>query len=207
MTDRTRKCVFTHSAWKQCGFTLLEVLASLVVLALLVLGLAQGMRFGVAAYDRQTRLTYRQADLDAVDRTLRQLIEQINPGTAHDAPAIAGTPDSFEFTSELPEAAAAWGSRDAEVRLLVDGTNRLLMRWSPYTHALPNTPPAVVDTVLLEQVDHVVFSYWSRSGEAGWRGRWDKAEVPALVRIRIVFRAGSGRAWPDIVAATQRGRP
>ena len=35
------------------GFTLLEVLVSLVVLALIILGLSQGLRFGVLAFQHQ----------------------------------------------------------------------------------------------------------------------------------------------------------
>jgi general secretion pathway protein J len=176
---------------------------------LLVLGLAQGLRFGVAAWDRQGRVIDRQEDLDAVDRTLRQLIEQINPGTAHDAPEIHGNASSVEFTSDLPEgAAAALPSREAEIRLLVDDRHRLVLRWAPYTHAIRSGPqPAVTDILLLPQVDHIVLSYWSRSGTAGWRSVWTKTEVPALIRLRVILTPESGPSWPDIVAAPQRGRP
>ena len=191
------------------GFTLLEVLVSLVVLALIILGLSQGLRFGVLAFQHQAATIDRAADLDAVDRTLRGLVEQIDPGSRHDAPEIAGTMRSVEFTSELPEGdAAALASREAEIRILVDPEHRLILRWAPYMHATPTGPqPRPVDSVLLSQVDHITISYWARSGPAHWLATWSGAQIPALIRISLTFQPDTGIEWPDIVAAPQRGRP
>ena len=191
------------------GFTLLEVLVSLVVLALIILGLSQGLRFGVLAFQHQAATIDRGANLDAVDRTLRGLIEQIEPGNRHDAPEIAGNARSVEFTSELPEgAAAALGSREAEIRILVDPAHRLILRWAPYRHATPAGPPTPpVDTVLLSQVDHVTISYWAHSGPPHWLAAWHGPEVPALIRIGLSFQRATGIDWPDMVAAPQRSRP
>jgi len=44
------------------GFTLLEILVALAVFAFLVLGLTQGTRFGLAAWDRQARTVDRARD-------------------------------------------------------------------------------------------------------------------------------------------------
>ncbi len=191
------------------GFTLLEVLVSLVVLALIILGLAQGLRFGMLAFQRQSTTIGRAADLDAVDRTLRGIIEQIDPGNTHDAPDIRGNAQTVAFTSELPEgAAAALATREAEIRILVDRAHRLVLRWVPYRHATPvGSPPQPTDTVLLPQVDRITISYWARGGPAHWLGTWTSPEVPALIRIRLTFPRGSGMTWPDIVAAPQRSRP
>jgi general secretion pathway protein J len=191
------------------GFTLLEVLVSLVVLALIILGLSQGLRFGVLAFQHQAASIDRAANLDAVDRTLRGLIEQIDPGNRHDAPEIAGTQRSVEFTSELPEGAAAGlGLREAEIRILVDPAHRLILRWVPYRHATPVGPaPTPTDSVLLSHVDHVTISYWARSGPPHWRTTWAGPDDPALIRIGLGFQSGTGMNWPDIIAAPQRSRP
>jgi general secretion pathway protein J len=191
------------------GFTLLEVLVSLVVLALIILGLAQGLRFGILAFQRQSTTIDRAADLDAVDRTLRGVIEQIDPGNAHDAPEIRGNAQNVEFTSELPAgAAAALATREAEIRILVDRAHRLVLRWAPYRHAIPvGSPPQPTDTVLLPHVDHITISYWARSGPAHWLSTWTRPEVPALIRVRLSFPRASGMTWPDIVVAPQRSRP
>ena len=191
------------------GFTLLEVLVSLVVLALIILGLSQGLRFGVLAFQHQAATIDRAGSLDAVDRTLRALVEQINPGNSHDAPEIAGNARSVEFTSELPEgAAAALGSREAEIRILVDPAHRLILRWAPYRHATPaGPPPTPVDTVLISGVDHVTINYWARSGPPHWLSAWPGPQLPALIRISLTFAPSTGMDWPDIVAAPQRSPP
>ncbi len=192
------------------GFTLLEVLVSLVVLALIILGLAQGLRFGILAFQRQSSTIGRAADLDAVDRTLRGIIEQIDPGNTHDAPEIRGNAQTVVFTAALPEGAAAalGGTRDAAIRILVDHTHRLVLRWVPYRHAIPvGPPPHPIDTVLLPGVDHITISYWARGGPAGWLSTWTAPQVPALIRIRLSFPPASGMTWPDIVVAPQRSRP
>jgi general secretion pathway protein J len=191
------------------GFTLLEVLVSLIVLALIILGLAQGLRFGVLAFQRQSSTIDHAADLDAVDRTLRGIIEQIDPGNTHDAPEIVGDARSVAFTSELPRgAAAALGTREAEIRIMVDRAHRLVLRWAPYIHAIRvGSPPQATDTALLPQVDHITISYWARSGPAHWLSTWNRPEVPALIRVRLSFPRASGMTWPDIVVAPQRSRP
>jgi general secretion pathway protein J len=193
----------------ESGFTLLEVLVSLVVLALIVLGLSQGLRFGILAFQRQSGAIDRAADMDAVDRTLRGIIEQIDPGNAHDAPEIQGSAHSVEFTSELPEGAtAALPTRAAEIRIMVDRHHRLILRWAPYSHAIPiGPPPPSTDTVLLAGIDHITISYWARSGPPHWLSAWSAPEVPALIRIGLSFPPGSRMEWPDIVAAPQRSRP
>ncbi|MBW4025165.1 MAG: prepilin-type N-terminal cleavage/methylation domain-containing protein [Proteobacteria bacterium] len=198
-----------HGGGSQSGFTLLEVLVSLVVLALIMLGLTQGLRFGILAFRRQAAVIDRGADMDAVDRTLRGIIEQIDPGNAHDAPAIEGDARSVEFTSTLPEgAAAALPTREAEIHLLVDRAHRLILRWVPYTHALPvGPPPRPQETVLMTQVAQVTISYWSATGPAHWLRAWTGPDVPALIRISLSLAPALHMNWPDIVAAPQRSRP
>ncbi|MFC7544367.1 prepilin-type N-terminal cleavage/methylation domain-containing protein [Siccirubricoccus deserti] len=68
------------------GFTLVEVLAALVVLGLVVGGLAQGMRFGLQAWDRAASLIEAGDTLDAVDRTLRHLVARMHPGAVGKPP-------------------------------------------------------------------------------------------------------------------------
>jgi len=65
---------------RQSGFTLLELLAALVVLGLLMVAITQGVRFGVQAWQTQARTVDTQGDLLAVDRTLRGMIERADPG-------------------------------------------------------------------------------------------------------------------------------
>ncbi len=189
------------------GFTLLEVLVTLVVLGFLFAGLAQGVQFGLTAWQTQVRTVDRNGDLDAVDRTLRRLVEQADPGVADDPPRLTGTARGVEFFTRLPQSVTTLPSRLASVTLDVDGAHRLVMRWIPAAHAEPlGKPPAPTETVLLGGVDHLDLAYWHAGPKAGWMTAWAEPEIPLLVRIRLVFPKGSGRRWPDIVAAPMRTR-
>ena len=51
----------------QAGFTLLEVIISIVVLGFILAGMSQGARVGMHAWDLQTRAVQRAAELDRLD--------------------------------------------------------------------------------------------------------------------------------------------
>lgn len=69
MTERTR-------AAADAGFTLLEIIIAVVVFGFVVAGLAQATKFGVHAWTLETKLADQAADMERVERTLRDVIEQ-----------------------------------------------------------------------------------------------------------------------------------
>ena len=186
------------------GFTLLELLVALVVLGFIMVGLTQGVRFGVRALDTQGRIMDERGDLHAVDRTLRQLIERIEPGRERQPARIKGTVDRLGFTSTLP-AAAPSALRRADITVLAS-SNRLLLQWTPYLHVQRlGPPPRPAEVELLRGVKRVEFAYWTQAGT--WAPVWSERVLPALIRIRIVFMDGDNRRWPDFVVAPLQERP
>ncbi len=193
------------------GFTLLEILVALVVLGFLLAGLSQGVRFGLQAWGMQTRGIARQADMDATQRALRRLIEQIDPGEANETGTVQGEAHVLAIRSFVPASAAAalGGIAEADAALGVDDQHRLVLRAEPHPHAERLGPlPAALQTVLLTGVDHVDFSYFRPSGKgAGWRTAWSDPDPPALIRLHVAFTGHDAqRTWPDLVAAPQRQR-
>lgn len=187
---------------KQAGFTLLELLVGLVVLGFILAGLSQGVRYGYRATEAQARVRNGSGDLDAIDRTLRGLIEQADPGDDHSGPTLRGTASMVVFTSDLP-AAASGTTRHADVAILVDPAHRLVLRWTPHLHATAFVAPAPpVTTELIRNVQVLQASYWAD----GWQSNWDKEGLPSLVRLRVLFPPGDSRHWPDIVIALRRQR-
>lgn len=191
---------------RDAGFTLLEILVALVVLGFLMLGLSQGTRFGLQALTAQGRLLDERAELDAVDRTLRRLIERMDPGGPNQAPKIEGGRGALAFTSELP-AAASGAARLADVAVMLNG-GRLVLRWTPRVNAVRfGPPPAPQEAELLRGVERLDLAYWPPPPASGWVDAWTEESLPQLVRIRLVFPQGDRRRWPDIVAAPLRERP
>ncbi len=192
----------------EAGFTLLELLVALVVFGFVLAGIAGGVQFGLRAGGMQAQRIASTVDLGAADRLLRRLVAEMDPGTLTEAPEIAGRAATLSFVTDLGRAVAALsGDGEAEIGLGVDGSHRLVLRWSPYRHAINlGPPPSVSTSVLLDGVERVQFAYWGHGeGNAGqWLAAWTEKGLPPLVRIRLFFLPGSHQSWPDIIAATER---
>jgi general secretion pathway protein J len=188
------------------GFTLLEILVALVVFGLVLAGLTQGIRYGMQAWQSQVRIASRSGDLDAVDRALRRMIEVMDPGDSQDdVMPVAATRNRLEFNTVLPDSTGTRGVQRVAAALLVDPSHRLVLRWRPLLHAQRLRPPPPTVTELLSDVAGLELSFWQPTG--GWVDGWRSQVLPALVRIRIVFRAGDPRHWPDLVVAPLLDRP
>jgi general secretion pathway protein J len=189
---------------RAAGFTLIEVLATLVVLGFLLAVLSQGVRFGLTAWQAQARAEATHGDLATVDQTVRALLERMEPGDLGAEPlAFAAGPDRLSFASLLPDGATALGARLSEVTIAADAAHRLVLLWRPYrkTPLGPPRPPGV--SVLAERVRDVAFAYWDGTRGA-WLSSWPPRTVPALVRMRVTFAPGDPRHWPDLVMAPMR---
>ena len=184
---------------RDAGFTLLEIVVALVVLGILLVTLSRGTQFGLAAFDRQDRMIAVGGRLEAVDRTLRRLIVQLDPGTATDGATVVGARHELVFRSRLP--LGETGTL-ADLRLSVDDAHHLVLAWLPHRHAKAvGAAPKPNREMLLDDVDAVNLDYWDGGA---WRSQWKEVTPPPLIRIRIVFPDGDPRRWPDIVAAPAR---
>jgi general secretion pathway protein J len=190
------------------GFTLVEILVSLVVFSLVLLALERGFQAATLVFERQRGLLAAQAELGALDRFLRGVIQYADAGGARSGPVFVGRAHGFALRGPLPQALAeapahardpAPGSDTtvADMRLSVDGGHRLVLLWTAYRHVTEASPPPRQE-VLLSGVQDIDCSYYSAGH---WNDGWYGNGLPALVRVRIVFPAGDRRRWPDIVAA------
>lgn len=185
---------------------MLEVLVALVVFSMLMMGLVQGLRLGVTAWQAQTRTMAKRGDVEAADRMLRTLIERMDPGGVSGRPAtFKGTSHSLVFTTTLPEAADTLVTRAAIVTLAVDDRNQLQLLWLPNYRYRLGPAPVPEHVTLMSDVDHLEISYW-RDARTGWQSEWAAVILPKLIRIRMVFTRASGRQGYDIVIMPMRDR-
>ncbi len=193
---------------RQAGFTLLEVLVALMVLGLLVVGLTQGVRAGLALWQAQTRRVGEVAELDAAARVLRTLLSGVAPpvsgAAANSAMTITGTADRLEFVGNLP---TGLGTTQRADIVLEPKDGRLMLIWTPHRHETSTAPPPKpVETELIGRIARLDLSYWGSPGAdqpAGWQEKWDGAQFPVLIRLRLAFAKGDPRHWPDLIVAPQ----
>lgn len=185
------------------GFSLLELLVALTVLGLIMVGIVEGIGYGIKSWDSQARQLDATAELDGVDRTLRELAHSVSPLRNN---GFNGQRDRLSFVGRLPLAMPA-PRRAADMTLIVSGDHRLLLRWAPHRHAANLVAPRVAEVELLRNVRSVEFSYWPapRVG-GGWQASLTST-VPSLIRLHINFMPGDPRHWPDLIAAPMIGAP
>jgi general secretion pathway protein J len=188
------------------GFTLLEILVALVVLGLLVVGLTQGVRTGLALWSAQSRRIGESADLDAAERTLRNLLSDIPTSSNADAAAgsatFDGNADHLAFVGDLPTGLGT--TQLANLVIELQG-KRLVLEWTPHRHEISTAPPPKpFETVLVDGVGKLEIAYWgspSPDQPAAWQERWQGPQLPDLIRVRLTFAEHDRRHWPDLIAA------
>lgn len=186
----------------QGGFTLLEMLIAIVVLGFVLAGLVQAARFGVGAWNFQSRIIEQTAERERVDHVLRLLIEQATPPLAADDKPFAGEAHRIQFITRLPDAPPTDPVRRAQVALGVDQQHRLILRWQPHPNAVALQPvPPPQQIILAEGIDHFDVSYRQSAGDGGrWKTDWDDPALPSLVTMHIV-PLNQHTHWPVIIAA------
>lgn len=182
------------------GFTLVELLAALVVFGFVVAGLAAGLRMGLLAWRGETETIARDADLDSTSRALQHLLVAITPGLPADPPTVAGTAHALAFTTTLPVRIGAVPTDRADVRLVVK-RGELQLVLTPHYHAtlLGAAPAAASTLVLTDGVAALTIGYWQRSSGT-WRATWSTVPAPDLIRVSVDF-TDPRRHWPPIVVA------
>ena len=184
------------------GFTLIEVLAALVLLGLILTMLSDGMRLGMRAKRADDQIGTVATELETTSRALRLLFARAEPGEPASPEAVfVGTGHAVSFVTWLPDGRD--GPREADVSLAVSAARRLELHWRPHFRRWLVAPPAPGAETLLDGVERLDLAYWPPAG-GRWLSQWQGLEPPRLVRLHIVFPTADGRHWPDIIVAPVR---
>ncbi|HET8764675.1 MAG TPA: prepilin-type N-terminal cleavage/methylation domain-containing protein [Rhodanobacter sp.] len=189
------------------GFTLLEVLGALALLALLLVGVyggirgaLHGVRSGSASIERMDAIDATQGFLR---RELAQALAQPIGRDDHGQPLFfAGGADELKFVAPLPGYLGALGPQLQVLRLVDDGTRGKRLEYQLALLPPDGSAPAALGTpqVLLDRIQRGGFAYRGRDAtgaEVAWTDTWpDGRRLPQLVRIRLTL-AGQ-HAWPDL---------
>jgi general secretion pathway protein J len=196
-----------------CGFTLVELLVGLGLMALISVLLFGGFRFGLRVWEAGDDRITATNEIEMAQHLLRQQIAESQPVVL--APELERAPVLFRgdaggllFVAPLPAHHGVGGfylfSLAAD-RAQKD--HQLVLRWRRFrSDKVDATAFDPKDrSVLVNGVGSIEIRYFGRptaNAPARWLESWDGAHgLPQLVRVRILFPRGDGRQWPELVVA------
>ena len=192
------------------GFTLVELLVAVTLLALLTTLMLGAIKYAARAWAETDQRAVAAADLSAVERVFHHAIIG-----AHPAFATADRSDrtiAFDSAEEwlalvAPLPAAIAPGVAAQQRFFVEGEGRsraLVMAWRLDLPSSDEARPLPENRVrLLDHVRALRFAYYGapdRTQALGWRQRWSgQSRLPDLVRVHIERDDAALPEWPDLV--------
>jgi general secretion pathway protein J len=205
-----RSCTaIEHGVDGEAGFTLVELLVALALFSLLTILLLDNVRFGLRAWRTGS------ASAESLERSmvaqdlLRRMIGNLYPmmiadGTAHQRLDFDGTREALNFLGSAPTVAGGGGRFRFKVFVDQQQDQAHLVMISEPELANPGNSMAA-KTLLLPTIDHAEFAYFGEGGAGRspqWNDSWSKrSDIPTLIRVRVSFRSGDARSWPELLIA------
>ncbi len=192
---------------RDAGFTLVEMLVAMALLAMAAVLMATAFASSRTLWSRIERSSAGGESVESAQTLLRARLERLRPQTVfvrNTAYAdVDGTQDRLAFWA-LPFDA----ERPATMRryaLALSGGGELVLEWTPPPSADAEPPDQPVQNVLLRDVRALEIGYFGADDPAAapyWRDSWSQRTTPPqLIRIRIAFRDGDRRLWPELLVA------
>jgi general secretion pathway protein J len=189
------------------GFTLLELLIAVTLLALLMTLLTAGLRAATHNMNRQTERLDRSSRNVLVETFLRGVLADARPlstgQSRSSSVAFSGRSDGLTFVGPAPASVAIGGLQTLTIDFVKDGpaAGEVIADWQAYG-SVGDGGASPRRSVLLTQVNRAIFAYFgAEPGQApAWQSSWeDKTRLPALVRVSVEY--SNGELMPDLVVA------
>jgi general secretion pathway protein J len=200
---------------RSAGFTLVELLVGLSLLALLSVLLFGGFRFGLRAWESGDQQIHAIGEVERAQGLIRTLLSEAQPpaaiaenGTVQIVASFAGTSDGISFIAPLPAHHGVGGLY--EFRLAVDRSGEresLVLSWRSFRldRRLGEGPDFSDSAILLPAAEGASFAYYGKASDdrpLSWLTSWNgERGLPQLVRLQIEGVGHREKAWPELVAA------
>ena len=187
---------------RQAGFTLLELVVGIAILALITTLLVNVLGTGIAATAQLDRRTERIELAHHVHRLLRERLEMVRPQgwekEGRRLPVFVGEAGGIRFITTRPPWPDLGG---LALDWLYLNNGQLMLAERPFAGAYDTrTGYANNDgKILARGIGTLRVSYFGRPGRqrAAWHRKWTHRDLPDLIRVRIAWR--DGQRWPDLV--------
>lgn len=190
----------------QAGFTLVELLVSLAILGSVAGLVVAGIGRGGQVWAHVGTATAEEDAVAAAQEVLRDRIAHSFAEPRYDAAVpivdMTGAADRLDFQAQAAPRDRPAGLQRVRIGLAPGGILRMDWHDARATALVENGRR---EAALIGGVAALSIAYFGRlRGEAGpgWHTAWQRQEMlPDLVRIRLRFRAGDRRHWPDLIVA------
>lgn len=192
---------------RQQGFTVIELIISLVIVSIIMVGLLTAMRsFGIT----EEKLAVRLAKADERRVVSGFLEDVLCMAVMRRRSAQVGTPDestffgtqaAIQWIGVMPARHGAGGLYHFKLQVSeqLDGGSKLVLSYLPYMglDVLPDWALAE-QRILIGSVDGFQLSYQLDDG-GDWRSEWRNTSEPGvLARVRLLIKV-AGDEWPLLV--------
>jgi len=206
------------------GFTLLEVLVAMVIMAVIMTTAFGALRLGGRSWEAGVARATDNERFRAVAGLMRRQLSQIIPMSWPDVKkkriAFEGASDQLRFVSPAPQQYRQAGLFEYGLSAQRDGpdTNLILsfIPFNPDAEAFQR-PARNQQLLLVAGLQRVSFDYFGSPGNArtrartsrqppGWQPSWpaDATRFPDLIRVRMEVNEGQ-QPWPDLYLALHAG--
>jgi general secretion pathway protein J len=197
----------------QRGFTLIEMLVSVTLMALIGVAIADSLRFARRSLQSVANSERGSWEMVATQRFLRHALESAEPSMSgsvlESAVSLRGTETQLTFDAAGLRAMDEGVASVFDIRL-ANGRDRksLVVRWHPQTFDDDLASDTLDETeVLLSDVQSVRWRYLPRdtggssaTRDDPWLDEWQgRSDLPAFVRLDVTFPSGSRRVWPPLI--------
>lgn len=185
------------------GFTLLELLLAMTLLALVSLILVAGLRLGIASWSGADQAERSANQVAMVRARLRQVLARTEPrnwsrGKARDKLHFVG--NTREVTFLTPDPQGTGSLLVASLRLQGAAHHKSLVLTA---HDELAVKPEDHPIVTLPGVRRLALSYLGPGPTGGpprWHSHWNgRTRLPLLIRLRLTMAPSSRTQWPTLV--------
>jgi general secretion pathway protein J len=190
---------------RQRGFTLIEILVALALMAMIATILITSLQIGGHTWQRVMRAASSTEDIAQAQEFIRARLNTLYPGDHAGADIaepgfLVSNGESLEFSGAAPESSADGTLR---YQIAVSGESGTLEVRSRVDRIVGsgNSSSAFTSERLLSHVASMSVHFWLKPDEAPgrWVDRWtDAKNIPRLIRVDVAFAPADHRRWPPL---------